>query len=96
MTDTERLLWRRIRYRQIGGCKFRRQHPVGPYIVDFACLECGLVVELDGGQHGERVKKDAQRTRFLEQEGFAVLRFWDNQVFEELDGVLEVIRRALE
>ena len=96
LTDAESKLWSRLRGRQVDGCKFRRQHPVGPYIVDFACLERGLVVELDGSQHMERTKEDMARTRLLEQEGFTVLRFWDNQVFEEMDAALEVIRRALE
>ena len=96
LTEAEKRLWRRLRGKQIAGCKFRRQHPLGPYIVDFACIERGLVVELDGGQHMDREKEDAERTRCIEQNGFSVLRFWDNKVFEELDAVVEAIRLALQ
>ena len=94
-TDAERLLWQRLRARQMDGCKFRRQHPFGDFILDFACLDRKLVIELDGSQHAERVEADAARTAFLEQAGFRVLRFWNNQVFEEMEGVLEVIWQAL-
>ena len=94
-TDAERALWQRLRLRQMDGCKFRRQHPFGNYILDFVCLEKMLVVELDGSQHAESAVTDAERTAFLERAGFLVLRFWNNQVFEEMDGVLEVIWRAL-
>jgi len=96
MTDAERLLWSRLRGRQVDGCKFRRQHPIGPYVVDFACIERSLVVELDGGQHVDRESEDMARTRSLESDGYSVVRFWDNQVFEELDAVVEAIRLALE
>lgn len=94
-TDAERFLWQHLRRRQLDGCKFRRQHPFGDYIVDFVCLERKVVVELDGSQHAENVEADAVRTAFLEKGGFRVLRFWNNQVFEETDGVLEVILRGL-
>ena len=94
-TDAERMLWRQLRGRQIEGCKFRRQHPFADYILDFACLERMLAVELDGGQHGDRVEQDMQRTRVLESAGFVVLRFWNNEVFEQINGVVEVIRRRL-
>ena len=93
MTDAEREIWHHLRNRALMGCKFRRQHPVGPYIVDFACLERRLVVELDGGQHQEA--SDAARTRLLSGHGFRVLRFWNNDVFERQDAVLAAIFDAL-
>ena len=93
-TDTERLLWRHLRDRQIEGFKFRRQQPISRYVVDFVNLEMKVVVELDGGQHafspGDRVRDDRLRA-----EGYQVLRFWDNQVFSDMEGVLETIREAL-
>ena len=94
-TDAERALWRPLRDRQIEGCKFRRQHPFADYILDFACLERMLVVGFDGGQHGERFEQDSRRTRLLESAGFVVLRFWNNEVFEQITGVVEVIQRQL-
>ena len=95
-TDAERLLWHHLRRRQLEGCKFRRQEVIGPYIVDFLCLEKRLVVELDGGQHMDQVDYDRRRSAFLEEQGYRVLRFWNNQVLEEVEGVLEEIRRALD
>jgi very-short-patch-repair endonuclease len=95
-TDVENKLWSQLRGRQIGGVKFRRQHPIGPFIVDFCCVERGLVVELDGGQHAERSAADERRTRVLERFGYRVLRFWDNEMLSNLDGVLERISEALE
>jgi very-short-patch-repair endonuclease len=77
------------------GFKFRRQHPLGRYILDFVCLEAGLVIELDGGQHAERQSEDAARTAWLEKQGFNVLRFWNNEVMGNLDGVREVILSQL-
>ena len=94
-TDTERHLWRHLRNRQLAGHRFRRQVSVGSYIADFTCLEAKLIVELDGGQHQEQAAYDARRDWQLEAEGFRVLRFWDNQVFQETQAVLEVILRAL-
>jgi very-short-patch-repair endonuclease len=91
MTDAERRLWWELRHRQMAGCKFRRQAPVGPYIADFVCFEERLIIELDGGQHAERSEEDATRTGWFVEQGFAVLRFWNHQVLEELDGVLEAI-----
>jgi very-short-patch-repair endonuclease len=95
MTAAEQMLWLRLRMRQIEGCKFRRQHPFGEYILDFVCLERKLVVELDGGQHAETAERDAKRTAWLESAGFIVLRFWNNLVFLEMEGVLQVIREGL-
>ena len=89
-TAAESLLWQRLRNRQLG-YKFRRQQPIGPYIVDFVCPELKLVVELDGGQHADARNRDQVRTAYLESSGFTVLRFWNNAVFENLEGVLTVI-----
>jgi very-short-patch-repair endonuclease len=94
MTDAERALWRRLRRGTLGG-KFRRQAPVGQYIVDFACLEARLVVEVDGGQHAES-RGDDERDRWLASQGFRVLRFWNNDVLGNIRGVLEVIAEALQ
>jgi very-short-patch-repair endonuclease len=94
-TATEQLLWSRLRRRQLAGHKFRRQQVLGPFIVDFVCLEKKLIVELDGGQHAERRSYDQRRTRWLERHGFRVLRFWDNQVFGELEAVLKCIEDVL-
>jgi very-short-patch-repair endonuclease len=96
-TDVERLLWSRLRAGRCEGVKVRRQHPIGKYIVDFVCLERKLVIELDGGQHAlpEEIRKDKERDAWLEKEGYVVVRFWDSDVLENLDGVLEVIRRKL-
>lgn len=94
VTDAERHLWGFLRRRQLGGFRFRRQVPIGPYIADFACLETKLVVELDGGQHQEQQDKDARRDSQIEAR-FRVLRFWDRDVFKETEAVLEVIERAL-
>ncbi len=95
-TDAERRLWRHLRLKQLGGCKFRRQVPVAGYIADFVCLEMKLIVELDGGQHVERAAYDARRTRVLEAEGYRVLRYWNDDVLVRTNGVLEDILRALE
>lgn len=93
-TDVERFLWLRLQKRQIAGCKFRRQQPLGPYIVDFVCFETRVIIEVDGGQHSERRKYDSARGHWLESQGFRVLRFWNNQVLGEIEAVLEVIAKA--
>lgn len=95
MTEVERRLWYALRARRIDGFKFRRQRPIGPYIVDFVCLERGLVVELDGGQHAERVEYDGRRDSYLNRAGYAVLRFWNHEVSENIDGVMQAIDMAL-
>jgi very-short-patch-repair endonuclease len=95
LTDAERTLWRHLRLRQINGHKFRRQRPIGPYIVDFVCLEKRVVVEVDGGQHSEQIPYDEKRDAWLRAEGFAVLRFWDHEVLTQLDSVKQSIWRAL-
>jgi very-short-patch-repair endonuclease len=95
MTDAERRLWYRLRAHRFDGHKFKRQVPIGPYVVDFACLARKLVVEVDGGQHSDN-QNDAVRDGYLEREGFRVLRFWNNDVLRNTDGVLAVILGALE
>ena len=95
-TDAEHRLWQRLRGRQIEACKFRRQHPYADFILDFVCLERQTVVELDGSQHAGAGDRDTARTLALEADGFTVLRFWNNEVFENIEGVLEAIRQCLE
>ena len=94
-TDAERRLWTAIRNRQLNGTRFNRQVPIGHYICDFVSRRTGLIIELDGGQHALDQKKDSKRTVFLEQHGYRVLRFWNNDVIDNLDGVLGVIVAAL-
>ena len=94
-TDAERRLWSLLRNRTLIGCKFRRQFPIDPYVVDFACVEKRLIVELDGGQHVEDVERDERRTIFLRNKGYAVLRFWNDAVFSEPDAVVLTIVEAL-
>ena len=94
-TDAERLLWQKLRYWQIDGCKFRRQQPLGGYIVDFICLHKRLIVELDGGQHALQADYDKERDGWVRDQGFAVLRFWNNDVIENINGVTEVIAQNL-
>ena len=96
LTDAERALWRHLRQRQLNNHKFRRQHAVGEYIVDFACVERKLAVELDGSQHMKMTSYDTTRTSALEAQGYRVLRFWNNDVFANMNGILEVILAALE
>jgi len=91
-TDAENLIWRHLRIKQVEGLKFRRQHPIGKYIVDFVCLEKQLILEIDGGQHAVEKEKDKERDNWLMAEGYKVLRFWNNDVLENLPGVLETIR----
>jgi very-short-patch-repair endonuclease len=95
-TDAEIKLWQYLRRRQVKGCKFRRQHPFGDFVLDFVCLKQKIVIELDGGQHLEAVAYDNKRTRFLEQAGYVVLRFWNNEVFENIEGVMAVILRTVD
>lgn len=94
-TDAEKLLWGRLRSKQVGETRFNRQYPVGPYICDFAARSKGLVVELDGGQHATQAPYDAARTRYIEQRGYHVLRFWNSDVMDNLDGVIAEIQRVL-
>ena len=96
-TTAEQLLWRHLRNRQLAGAKFRRQHPLGPYILDFVCLEQGLVVEIDGGQHADLQAQDydQQRTVWLQQQGLRVLRFWNHEVVQQTNEVLARVLQAL-
>ena len=96
MTDAEKALWRVLRSRQVSGLRFCRQHPFGDYILDFVCLENKLIIEVDGGQHGERAKEDEIRTQNLLIAGFRVLRFWNNEVLRDIEAVKERIWRAVE
>ena len=95
-TDAEAKLWARLRARQICGVKFRRQHPIGPYVADFCCVEHSLVVEIDGSQHAEQMQSDQRRTAVLKFHGFRVLRFWNNEVLANIEAVLEQIYQAIE
>jgi very-short-patch-repair endonuclease len=90
-TDAERLLWSRLRGRQLNGCKFRHQHPVGPFIADFVCLEKLLIIEVDGGQHADAKDYDKQRSYFLANKGFRVVRYWNIQVLTETTAIVEDI-----
>ena len=90
-TNAERLLWSHLRARRLDGLKFRRQQPLGQFILDFVCFESRIVIELDGGQHSWEKERDKTRDVWLNKEGFKVLRFWNHEVFKNLDGVLEVI-----
>ncbi|MGE8396782.1 MAG: endonuclease domain-containing protein [Comamonas sp.] len=96
-TEAEQLLWRHLRARQLGGFKFRRQYPLGAYVLDFVCLEKHLVVELDGGQHNEpeQMRHDQIRTSWLQAQGFEVLRFWNHEVLQQNNDVLARVLQAL-
>jgi very-short-patch-repair endonuclease len=91
MTEAELALWLQLRDRRLAGFKFRRQFPVGPFFADFACWQARLIVELDGGQHSVQVAYDQQRTHFLEQQCFTVIRFWNDEVLLNWEGVRQVI-----
>ncbi|MFC7515535.1 endonuclease domain-containing protein [Herbaspirillum sp. GCM10030257] len=95
MTLAEQRLWHAIRGRQLQGHRFRRQHPIGPYIADFACVEKLLLIELDGGQHQDQIEYDLERTTYLNLQGWHVMRFWNNEIFENFDGVLSSIDDTL-
>ena len=95
MTDAERILWQRLRNRQLGGFKFRRQKPIGPYIVDFVCLEKKIIVEVDGGQHALNMGADTIREDSLKKKGYKTLRFWNHDVLRDTNSVLERILDGL-
>lgn len=97
MTEAEKALWQRLRILRPLSHHFRRQVPMGPYIVDFCCHRAKLVIEVDGGQHAsaDNVKLDAKRTMWLENEDYRVMRFWNNEVMSNLEGVMDVILKAL-
>jgi very-short-patch-repair endonuclease len=96
MTEAETLLWQCLRGRRFQDVKFRRQRPLGPYILDFVCLEVGLVIEVDGGQHVEQEAHDRARTALIERHGLTVIRFWNHEVMNETGAVLEKIWLALQ
>jgi very-short-patch-repair endonuclease len=95
-TEAERQLWARLRDRQLYNAKFRRQHPVGPFITDFCCPQHRLVVELDGGQHAVQADADQVRTAFLNQHGYRVLRYRDHEVMQDIEAVLQQIAAVLQ
>jgi very-short-patch-repair endonuclease len=95
MTDAEKRLWSRLRYKQLDHHRFRRQVPIGPLVIDFACLAVKLLIEIDGGQHADNNARDAERTAWLEARGYWVLRFWNNDVLANTDGVISAIREKL-
>ena len=94
-TKAEWALWQQLRLRHLGGYKFRRQQPLGLYIVDFVCLEKRLIIEVDGGQHGEQAAHDEERSAWLAAQGFRVLRFWNHKVLQNIEAVKEVVAKAL-
>jgi lysyl-tRNA synthetase class 2 len=94
-TDAERVLWFQLRDRRLNGWKFKRQVPVDRYVADFCCPDAKLIIELDGGQHSTNTEADAKRTTVLEACGYLVLRFWNNDVLKNTDGVLEEIVATL-
>ena len=97
-TNADKLLWSRLRAGRFEGMRFRRQHPIGRYIVDFVCLERRLVIELDGGRHAllDGTLKDRQRDAWLEKEGYRVVRFWDDEVLMNICGVLDALREKFQ
>ena len=95
MTDAEMLLWSRLRASQLEGRSFTKQFPIGQAVADFACRSAKLVIELDGGQHDAEREADAARTQLIEAHGYRVIRYWNSEVMENLDGVLEDIREQL-
>ena len=94
-TNVETKLWMRLCDRQLCEAKFRRQHPIDPYIVDFCCPDRELIIELDGGQHADQTAADRVRTGFLEAYGYRVVRFWNHQVLDQMEAILEEIIRLL-
>jgi very-short-patch-repair endonuclease len=94
-TEAEKLLWGQLRNRRLEGFKFKRQVWIGPFIADFLCLDARLVIEADGSQHGDHADYDLRRDAILQREGYRVLRFWNNDVIERRDAVLEAIRSTL-
>lgn len=88
-------MWYRLRAGRLDGWKFRRQVPLGPYVADFLCEQARVIVEVDGGQHGDRAQQDRVRTEWMEQQGYRVIRFWNNEVMGNIEGVLETLSPAL-
>ena len=94
-TPSERMLWRELSARKILGVRFNRQVPIGPFICDFVSRSAKLIIEVDGGQHGWRTDEDAVRTRYLEDRGYRVIRFWNSDVLERLEGVVAEIEAVI-
>jgi len=94
-TEAEKLLWSKLRGRRFDGIKFKRQVPIANYVVDFVALDLKFIVEVDGGQHDERAAQDAQRTRILQEWGYHVVRFWNNEVLSNIEGVLESMMQEI-
>lgn len=95
MTDAEKKLWYFLRGKRLNGYKFRRQHLIHPFVVDFICLSKKLIVEIDGGQHAEQLNYDEKRSAFLKLHGYKMLRFWNDEVFKQTQTVLNEILNAL-
>ncbi len=91
MTDVEQMLWAKVRGRQLQGFHFRWQHPIGDYIIDFICLELKLIIELDGSQHQDQQQYDMNRSQWLQTKGFELLRFWNSDILDNFDGVMQTI-----
>ena len=96
LTPAERKLWSVLRGNKLNGVSFRRQHAIGNYIVDFVSIKKKLIIELDGSQHLEQTEYDEERTRYLESQGYKVIRFWNDQIEKEMDGVIQVIEMTLD
>ena len=98
LTEQEAVMWHLLRNRGLNGYKFRRQYPIGSYVVDFVCRELKLIIELDGGQHNEpeNIEYDKKRTQYLKEKGYKVVRFWNNEIDENLEGVYQSILKALD
>ena len=96
MTPAELQLWKHLRGKQLGGYRFRRQQPLGQYILDFVCVEAKLVIEIDGGQHAEQTAYDETRTQYLQNLGFTVIRYWNHEVLQQTHAVLTAILNKLE
>ena len=96
MTDAESLLWRHLRHRRLNGWKFKRQVPIDRYVVDFCCADARVIIEVDGGQHADQIDHDAKRTDVLSAMGYLVVRFWNNDVLTNINGVLETIMTTLD
>ena len=94
-TDAEKGLWQCLRSRQLNGYKFKRQAPIGNYIVDFVCSSAKLIIEIDGGQHQEQLEYDSIRTAYLESSGYKVVRYWNNEVLTDIESVLTALTLTL-
>lgn len=95
-TDAEKIMWRKLRAKQLQSLKFRRQQPIGKFIVDFVCFEKKLIIELDGSQHSENKELDESRDDWLLTQGYTVVRFWNNDVLKNIDGVMHSIQSIIQ